>query len=161
MLLQSFQNNNNWNKFLPHMVEFCADRVQIHLQRNYHIFWKEIKAKILNQIEFNCILTVSATRRLNSLFQFLKYSLEKFIFLYVFTNTSIMSRMQYKINFKQGLTGLNSKFSFSKTSCQSKIKEPSLLYYLPIAGERIVECIPFPKISVLSKMQTTSSRIWT
>ena len=40
--------------------------------------------------------------------------------------------------FKRSWTGLNLEFSFSKTSCLSKAKEPSLPYYLPIAGERII-----------------------
>ena len=30
--------------------------------------------------------------------------------------------------------GLNLEFSFSYTSCLTKAKEPSLPYYLPIAG---------------------------
>ena len=46
-------------------------------------------------------------------------------------------------NFKQGLTGLNSEFSFSWTGCHTKFKERSLQYYLPIARERIVGFIPF------------------
>ena len=36
--------------------------------------------------------------------------------------------------FKRSLTGLNSEFSFSLTSCHTKAEEPSLSYYLPIAG---------------------------
>ena len=36
--------------------------------------------------------------------------------------------------FKQITTGLNSDFSFSKTGCQTKAKEPDLPYYLNIAG---------------------------
>ena len=31
--------------------------------------------------------------------------------------------------FKQSLTGLNSEFSFSQTSCLTKAEEPSLPYY--------------------------------
>ena len=38
--------------------------------------------------------------------------------------------------FKQSLTGLNSEYSFSLTSCPTKAEEPSLPYYLPIAGGR-------------------------
>ena len=48
--------------------------------------------------------------------------------------------------FKQSLTGLNSEFSFSKTSCHTKFKVPSP-YYLPIAGERIVGFISFLRVS--------------
>ena len=63
--------------------------------------------------------------------------------------------------FKRSLTGLNSEFSFSKTSRLTKAKEPSLPYYLPIAGGRIIGFIPFPRVLVLCEMQSVSSRIWT
>ena len=45
-----------------------------------------------------------------------------------------MSRMQYKVSFKQSTTGLNQKFSFSSTGCFAKTKELSLLYYLTLVG---------------------------
>ena len=61
--------------------------------------------------------------------------------------------------FKESLTGLNSEFSFSKTSCLTKAEEPSLPYYLPIAGGRIIGFIPFPRVLVLCDMQLVSSRI--
>ena len=63
--------------------------------------------------------------------------------------------------FKRSLTGLNSEFSFSSTSCLTKAEEPSLSYYLPIAGGRIIGFIPFPRVLVLCEMQSASSRIWT
>ena len=63
--------------------------------------------------------------------------------------------------FQRGLTGLNSEFSFSYTSCLTKAEEPSLPYYLPIAGGRIIGFIPFPRVLVLCEMQSVSSRIWT
>ena len=63
--------------------------------------------------------------------------------------------------FKWSLIGLNSEFSFSKTSCLTKAEEPSLSYYLPIAGGRIIGFIPFPRVLVLCEMQSASSRIWT
>ena len=47
--------------------------------------------------------------------------------------------------FKRSLTGLNSEFSFSLTSCLTKAEEPSLPYYLPIAGGRIFRIHTFPK----------------
>ena len=56
---------------------------------------------------------------------------------------------------------MNSEFFFSKTSCLTKAEEPSLPYYLPIAGGRIIGFIPFPRVSVLCEMQSVSSRIWT
>ena len=63
--------------------------------------------------------------------------------------------------FKRSLTGLNSEFSFSLTSCLTKAEEPSLSYYLPIAGGRIFGFIPFPRVLVLCEIQSASSRIWT
>ena len=78
---------------------------------------------------------------------------------------------------KRSLAGLNSEFSF-KTSCYTKAEEPSLPYYLPIAGGRIIRFIPFPRVLVLcetvgidrimlfsrllvrSETFTASSRIW-
>ena len=36
--------------------------------------------------------------------------------------------------FQQGLADLNSEFSFFKTCCYTKFKEPSQPYYLSIAG---------------------------
>ena len=70
-------------------------------------------------------------------------------------------RMWHKVNFKRSLTGLNSEFSFSKTSCLNKAEETSLSYYLPIAGGRIIGFIPFPRVLVLCEMQLVSARIWT
>ena len=40
-------------------------------------------------------------------------------------------------------------------------EEPSLSYYLPIVGGRIIGFIPFPRVLVLCEMQSVSSRIWT
>ena len=40
-------------------------------------------------------------------------------------------------------------------------KEPSLSYYLPIAGGRMIGFIPFPRVLVLCEMQSVSSKIWT
>ena len=40
-------------------------------------------------------------------------------------------------------------------------EEPSLPYYLPIAGGRIIEFMPFPRVLVLCEMQSVSSRIGT
>ena len=63
--------------------------------------------------------------------------------------------------FKRSLTGLNSEFSFSETSCLTKAEEPSPSYYLPIAGGRIIGFIPFPRVLVLWEMHSARSRIWT
>ena len=40
-------------------------------------------------------------------------------------------------------------------------EEPSLSYYLLIAGGRIFGFIPFPRVLVQCEMQSFSSRIWT
>ena len=72
------------------------------------------------------------------------------------------SRIWHKINlFKQSLTDLNSEFYFSLTSCLTKAEEPSLPYYLPITGGKIIGFIPFPRVLVLCEMQSVSFRIWT
>ena len=63
--------------------------------------------------------------------------------------------------FKRSLTGLNSEFSFSQTSCLPETEEPSLFYYLPTAGGRIIGFIPFPRVLMRCEMQSVSSRIWT
>ena len=55
----------------------------------------------------------------------------------LFTNPSARAGDTRSI-FKRSLTGLNSGFSFSYTSCLPKAEEPSLSYYLPIAGGRII-----------------------
>ena len=46
-------------------------------------------------------------------------------------------------------------------SCLTKAEDPSLPYYLPIAGGRIIGFIPSPGVLVLCEMQSVSSRIWT
>ena len=63
--------------------------------------------------------------------------------------------------FKRSLTGLNSDFSFSRTGCSSKVKEPCLFNYSSIAGGRIVGCIPFPRSLARCEIQTASSRFRT
>ena len=67
--------------------------------------------------------------------------------------------MEHKVNFKQSLTGANSEFSFSLTSCYIKVKKHSLPYYLPIARGRIVGFILFRMKLELCGMQTALSRI--
>ena len=56
--------------------------------------------------------------------------------------------------FKRSLTGLNSEFSFSLTSCLTMVEELCLPYYLPIAGGRILRFIPFPRVLELCEMQS-------
>ena len=76
-------------------------------------------------------------------------------------NPSARAGYDTRLIFKRSLTGLNSEFSFSKTSSLTKAAEPSMPYYLTIAGGRIIGFIPFPRVLVLCEMQSVSSRIWT
>ena len=69
--------------------------------------------------------------------------------------------MWHKVNFKRCLKGLNSEFTFFKTSYYTKVIEPNLSYFLTIAKERWVGFILFPRALEQSEMQTTSSKIWT
>ena len=79
----------------------------------------------------------------------------------LFTNPSARAGYDTRSIFKRSLTGLNSEFSFSLTSCLTKAEEPSLSYYLPIAGGRIIGFISSPRVLVLCEMQSVRSRIWT
>ena len=63
--------------------------------------------------------------------------------------------------FKRSSTNLNSEFSFSWTGYYTKVKVPTLLHHLSIAGGRIIGFMPFQKVIALYEMQTASSRIWT
>ena len=83
-----------------------------------------------------------------------------YIYIYIYTNPSKWI-WDTKIIFKRSLTGLNSEFPFSETSCLTKAEEPNLSYDLPIAGGRIIGFIPFPRILVLWEMRSISSSIWT
>ena len=80
--------------------------------------------------------------------------------VFLFTNPSARAGYDTRSIFKQSLTGLNSEFSFL-TSCLTKAEELSLPNYLPIAGGRIIEFIPFPRVLALCEMLSVSSRIWT
>ena len=82
-------------------------------------------------------------------------------FIIIFTNPSTRAGYDTRSIFKRSLTGLNSEFFFSYTSCLTKAEEPNLSYYLPIAGGRIIGFIPFPRVLVLCEMQSVSSRFWT
>ena len=85
-------------------------------------------------------------------------SKEHCVTIIIFINPSARAGYDTRSFFKRSLTGLNSEFSFSKTSCLTKAEEPSLPYNLPIAGGIIIGFIPFPRVC---EMQSVSSRIWT
>ena len=63
--------------------------------------------------------------------------------------------------FKRSTASLNSEFSFSQTSCRTNYEEPSLRFYLPIAGGKIDGFMPLPTALSRSETQTTSCKIWT
>ena len=79
----------------------------------------------------------------------------------ILSNPSVRAGYDTSSIFKQSLTGLISKFSFSKSSCLTKAEEHSLSFYLPIAGGRIIGFISFPRVLTLCEMQSVWSRIWT
>ena len=62
---------------------------------------------------------------------------------------------------KQVTLSLNSKFSFSKTSCLNNTIELGLPYYLPKVRERKDEFMPFLGAFASSETQTAPSKIWT
>ena len=71
----------------------------------------------------------------------------------LFTNPSARVGYGTRSIFKRSLTGFNSEFSFSLNSCLTKAEEPSLSYYLPIDGERIIGFIPSLRVLVLCEIQ--------
>ena len=94
------------------------------------------------------------------LFKFVQMNI-KLESIYIFTNPSARAGYDTRSISERSLTGLNSQFSFSQTSCLNKAEESSLPDYLPIAGGRIIGFIPFPRVLVLCEMQLAWSRIWT
>ena len=66
-----------------------------------------------------------------------------YIYIYIPLHTS---RMRHKFVFEWCLTDFNSEFSFSQTGCHTKVKEPRMSYYLPIAGGKITRFIIFPML---------------
>ena len=77
-----------------------------------------------------------------------------YIYIYVVLCTS---RMPHKVNFKAKFNRFNSEFYFSYTGCHTKVKQPTLFYYLPIAGARILGFKPFPRVLALGEMLTALS----
>ena len=111
---------------------------------------------------FSCILLQNLWKVYNIVNNLIPLPTKYFYQISIFTQPLRSGRIWHKVNFfQQSLTGLNSEFSFSKTSCLTKAEEHSLPYYLPIAGRRIIGFIPFPRVLVLCEMQSASSRIWT
>ena len=71
------------------------------------------------------------------------------ITMYVFIQPVNMSRMQHKVILKCSLTGFEIRVLFLGWLPYTKVKEPSLLDYLPIAGGKIIGFIPFLRSLVL------------
>ena len=70
-----------------------------------------------------------------------------------------MRRMQHKVVFYAEFNRFEFRVFFSYNGCNTKVKEPNLLNYLSIAGGRINEFLPYPRVLALCEMQTVSSRI--
>ena len=49
-------------------------------------------------------------------------------------------------------TSLNSNFYFYYTDCHTRVEDPSLPYYLPIAGRRIIACISFLRVFIVDNI---------
>ena len=94
------------------------------------------------------------------------YSLEEFLFFHMVNILSrVVQAFPMRMNlpnpsaistrsiFKLGLTCLNSEFSFFYTGCHTKVEDPSWLFYLLIAGGRIVEFTPFPDLNSGRRIQ--------
>ena len=88
------------------------------------------------------------------------YQIELLVLPYL-PNLSARAGYDTRSIFKRSLTGFNSEFSFSWSSYLTKAEEPSLPYYLPIAGGRIIGIKPFLRVLGLCEMQSVSSIIWT
>ena len=88
------------------------------------------------------------------------FGLVWFYCISIFTNPSARAGYDTRSIFKRSLTGLNSEFSFSSTSCLTKAEEPSLPYYLPVAGGRIIGFIPFSRVLVLCEMLWHINHCW-
>ena len=81
------------------------------------------------------------------------------IFIYLPSFCS-RARSNTRSVFKQSLSDLNSEIFFSKTGCYTKDNASSLHSNLLIDGERIVGCIPCPRVFALCEMQKDLFTIW-
>ena len=79
----------------------------------------------------------------------------------IFTQPLRSGRIWHKVNFLVEFNRFEFRVFLLLDQLPTKAEEPSLSYYLPIAGGRIIGFIPFPRVLVLSEMQSISSRIWT
>ena len=71
-----------------------------------------------------------------------------------------MRRMPHKVKFYTEFNWLIQSFPFPRLVAIPRLKSPVCPSILPIARERIVWFIPFPRVFAQCDMQTDSSRIW-
>ena len=79
----------------------------------------------------------------------------------LFTNPSARAGYNTRSIFKWSLTGLNSEFSFSWTSCQGWRTQSVHLFTHSWRENSRIHTFPKLWIQVLCEMQSASSRIWT
>ena len=80
---------------------------------------------------------------------------------YVFTQPLRTSWMWHKIKFLTEFNRSEIRDFLLLDQLPYEGLKISLPYYLSIAGGRIIELIPFPRVLVLCEMQKASSRVWT
>ena len=133
--------------------------------KGVHTFPKGIcpKENVIAGLEFELVYYDSAIHRFNhyttgttpsisKIDQLVNYSYSIGILNPYLPDPSTRTGYDTRSIFKRSLTGLNSEYSFSKTSCLTKATEEPSLPYLPIAGGRIIGFIPFPRVLVLCEM---------
>ena len=119
----------------------------------FHLFWKH-GDKILGLNQYKSGFEVNKSILANSC-QNNHLSEERK--LIIFTNPSARAGYDTRSIFKRSLKVWNQSFPSPRLVAE----EPSLPYYLPIAGGIIIGFIPFPRVLVLCEMPSVSSRIWT
>ena len=80
-----------------------------------------------------------------------------FTFFFFFPNPSARAGYDTRSIFEAEFN----RFEFRVFLLLDSAEEPSLPYYLPLAGGRIFGFIPFPRVLVLCEMQSVRSRIRT
>ena len=91
----------------------------------------------------------------NDIYIYIYIYTHKYIYIYIYIYIYVYiyhiyqplrsGRIWHKVNFKRILTGFNSEFSFSQTSCLTKAEEHSLSYYLPHSWRENNWIHTFPK----------------
>ena len=69
-----------------------------------------------------------------------------------------MHKKQHMFIFKWSFAGLKLVFTFTKSSCLSKLNEPSQLNDQSSVGVKIVRFIPFLRVIALFEMKKASSK---